>query len=224
MIKTVKPVLFGFLCLALATSCKKDVVDVNQPSPEATAGAIEADTNTDYYPYKTGNSYSFVDSVGTAATAVGSTVNISGDSTIDGKTFKRSAPASGAAKFVNTDGGVTTLVSFNGADKITTTVLKANEPVGATWTDNFTNGGIPTNYEWKMIAKGLTRTVLGTTYNNVIQVHLNGTAEIPGQGKVVFADSDYFYAPNVGLIENVDFNTVTGKATMHRVLKTYSGS
>ena len=64
------------------------------------------------------------------------------------------------------------MVSYNGNDKITSTVLKANEPVGAVWKDEFMNAGIPTTYLWKIVAKGIEKTVLGIKYINVIQVHL----------------------------------------------------
>lgn len=220
MFKTIKPVLVaGSLCLAIV-SCKKDIVEENPASTEKNSVAnSEAAANSSYYPVGTDQVYLDTTAAGPSTSAKAAIEHL-GDTTIDEKTFsKTSATGSSAVNYVNSTNGVTTLVSFNGKDKITSTLLKANEPVGTVWTDEFTNAGIPSVYEWKLAAKGITKTVLGVTYTNVIQVHLNGTAKIPSKGNVAFADADYFYAPNVGLIEHINYNTVTGKPELHRVLQ-----
>ena len=222
MFKTIKPVLVaGSLCLAIVL-CKKDIVEQNPVSTEKNITATaDATGNSSYYPVGSGTNQNYLDTTAAGpSTSAKATIENLGDTTIDEKTFsKTSATGSSAVNYVNSTNGVTTLVSFNGKDKITSTVLKANEPVGTVWTDEFTNAGVPSVYEWKLAAKGLTKTVLGVTYANVIQVHLNGTAKIPSKGNVAFADADYFYTPNVGLIEHINYNTVTGKPELHRVLQ-----
>ena len=222
MFNNIKPVLAGLLCLAFA-SCKKDIVSENGATPESNAGKSGAVSKVDdsYYPYNSGSTYTYVDStLAGSSTITKSAISISGDTTIDGKIFSK-APAGGSAfNYYNSTEGVTTLVAYNGKDKVTTTVLKANEPVGTVWKDVFSNAGVPTTYEWKIVAKGMDRTVQGVRYSNVIQVHLLGSAEVPVQGKVVFANSDYYYAPNVGLIENIAYDPATGKMGLHRELQT----
>ncbi|MEP7165959.1 MAG: hypothetical protein ABI741_14750 [Ferruginibacter sp.] len=216
MFNNIKPVLAGLLCLAFA-SCKKDMADENPVTPEnnAVSTAASSKANDSYYPYDNGSSYTYVDStLGGASTVNRSAISIAGDTTIDGKTFIKTN-----SNYFNSTDGVTTLVAFNGTDKITTTVLKANEPVGTVWKDVFSNAGVPTTYEWKIVAKGMNRTVQGIAYSNVIQVHLSGYADVPGKGKVLMANSDYYYAPNVGLIENISYNTASGKTELHRELK-----
>jgi len=217
MFKTIKPLAFGLLCVA-AVSCKKDDVSKNNVA-DAGANADSA-MGASYYPVANGSSYTYVDSTSTGASTSKSDIEIAGDTTIDQKTFsKNSAKGSSAYSYSNTAAGVTTLVSFKGEDRITSTVLKANEPVGTIWKDQFSNNGVPTTYEWKMVAKGLTRTINNINYSNVIQVHLDGYAEVPVQGKVTFAKSDYYYAPNVGLIENIAYDPASGKLLLHRVLQ-----
>jgi hypothetical protein len=223
MFNTIKSLFLGMLCLAFISSCKKDMVNEDNAVKETSTdkSSIASTAKGSYYPYNDGVAYTYVDStMGGESNITRSAIAISGDTTIDGKTFSKAA-AAGSSNFnyYNSTEGVTTLVSFNGEEKQTTTVLKANEPVGTVWKDVFTNKGIPTTYEWKIAGKGLTRTVHGVTYADVIQVHLLGTAEVPAQGKVVFANSDYYYAPNVGLIENINYNSSTGKAELHRVLQ-----
>lgn len=217
MIKHIKPVLGGFLCLAII-SCKKDMVNENGAVAPATS---DKTTAASYLPYSNGGIYTYSDStIGGSAAVVKSAITVSGDTTIDGKTFSKTATGNSPVyNYYNSADGVTTLVNFNGQDKLTTTVLKANEPVGTVWKDEFSNAGIPTTYEWKMVAKGMDKTVKGVAYSNVIQVHLDGYAEVPTQGKVVFANSDYYYAPNVGLIENTSYNPKTGNIEFQRILQ-----
>ena len=221
MFNNIKPVIVGLLCFAFA-SCKKSIVGENGITPENNAdknGTIPK-VNDSYYPYKNGSTYTYVDStLEGSSTITRSAIKISGDTAIDGKTFSK-IPAGGSTfNYYNSTEGVTTLVAYNGGDKITTTVLKANEPVGSVWEDSFSNAGVPTTYEWKIVAKEINRTVQGIMYTGVIQVHLLGYAEMPVQGKVVFANSDYFYAPNVGLIESIAYDPATGKTELHRELQ-----
>ena len=219
MLKNIKPVLAGFICLAAATSCKKDVAE-NGSLAESAKSEAAVDASS-YLPFSNGTSYNYADStIGGSSAEVKSSITISGDTTIDGKTFSRASTGNAStANYYNSTGGVTTMVNFNGGDKITTTVLKANEPAGTVWKDEFTNAGVPATYEWKIVAKGMNKTVQGVAYSNVIQVHLDGYATVPAKGKVVFANSDYYYAPNVGLIENTSYNPTTGNVEFHRALK-----
>lgn len=214
MSNIIKPVFAGLLCLAFA-SCKKDAVNENGIISQS--NAVPA-VNGSYYPYNNGSKYTYVDSTSGGSTITKSAITISGDTTIDGKTFSKAA-AIGTTYYNNSAEGVTTLITYNGEDKQITTVLKANEPVGTVWKDVFSNAGVPATYEWKIVAKGIDKTVQGVNYSNVIQVHMLGSAEVPVLGKVVFANSDYYYAPNIGLIEHIAYNPATGKTELHRELQ-----
>ncbi|MEO6490941.1 MAG: hypothetical protein ABIO04_13445 [Ferruginibacter sp.] len=52
--------------------------------------------------------------------------------------------------------------------------------------------------------------MFGIVYTNVIQVHLNGTMNVPEKGKIVFADADNLYAPNIRLIESINYDAGSG--------------
>ena len=206
-------------CIAFA-SCKKEVA--NEPAgntSEAISGIPAAQA---YYATPDGETYTYIDTTagGAASTSVSSQQRV-GDTTINDQSFaKVTGDGSKQYNYQNTSDGVTTLVSFNGTEKITTTVLKANEPVGTVWTDQFTTGGIPTTYEWTIAEKGISRTVLGVTYNDVIKVHLNGTAAMGDKAaNTPIANADYYYAPAVGLIENIGYNPATGQVELHRVFQ-----
>jgi len=220
MFNTSKTVFLALAaCIAFA-SCKKD--PVTEPATAGTAIApspVVADAPS-YFVAPNGETYTYVDTTGKGivSTSISSKQNV-GDTTIDEKTFaKVTGDGSHISNYQHSADGVTTMVTYNGTDKITTTVLKANEPVGTEWTDNFTNAGIPTSYKWQIAEKGISRNVMGITYANVIKVHLLGTATI-GTKTTTVANADYFYAPNVGLIENISYNPASGATELHRVFQ-----
>ncbi len=187
-------------------------------------GALVTDCKAcSYIPYCSGSSFTYVDTLGTGTSVSTTGITFVSDTTMDGKVFSKFSSTGGSTTFTyyNCTGGVTTVIAFNGADKITTTLLKANNAVGSSWTDVFTSGGIPTTYTWSIIAKGVPRTVLGVVYPDVIQVHLVGTVSVPPAPPVEFAQGDYFYARNVGLIENITYNSFTGMQESHRVIQSY---
>ena len=206
-------------CIAFA-SCKKEVA--NEPAGNTSETITGLPDAQSYYATPNGETYTYVDTTagGSASTSISSQQRM-GDTTINEQTFdKVTGDGSSIYNYQSSKEGVTTLVSFNGKEKITTTVLKANEPVGTLWTDNFTTGGVPTTYEWKIVEKGISRTVLGVSYNNVIKVHLNGTAILGAKAvSAVIANADYYYAPNVGLIENIGYNPASGVVELHRVFQ-----
>lgn len=223
MNKTFNFLLAGLIGLSVI-SCKKDMEAERAPAPEENDVAKRAD-ETVYLPYAAGSSYGYTDSTTQGSNSTNAVYRANGDTTVDGKTFSRTnINNEGSVAYQNTTDGVTTLLSFNGDQPVFNTVLKANEPVGATWTDESAEGNTTTIYAWRMVAKDLSKTIGTTTYKNVIQVHLDGSSSESGKGKVIFADADYFYAPNTGLIETISYNTVTGKQEVHRVLQRYGKS
>ena len=223
MTHSIKPLLSVLLLGIAFVSCKKDLLNENSVLQNAAGNKVADHPNklNSYYPFRDKSITNYLDSTidGKLATSK-STLLILGDTTMDGNVYSKvSTDGSGSVTYINDNNGVTTLISFKGDDKITATFLKENEPVGAVWKDEFLNAGVPSTYEWKMMAKGINRTVQGVLYKDVIQVHLLGYATLPVQGKVIFANSEYYYAPDIGLIENIAVNPKTGKTELHRVLK-----
>lgn len=98
--------------------------------------------------------------------------------------------------------------------------LKAGAAVNASWTQNYAVNvmGFPitvaaTN---KIIEKGISKVVNGTTYNNVIHVKTDLAIGGLPPGFVTFTtDIHQYYAPNYGMIETnakIDY-TITGSPT-----------
>ena len=88
-------------------------------------------------------------------------------------------------------------------------VLKDNIPVGATWNGTYnqttTYTGIPaiaqtTNYTGTILAKDVTETVNGETFNNVIKVKIDQVSTI--SGATTTGTTEYWFAKNVGPLKS----------------------
>lgn len=95
--------------------------------------------------------------------------------------------------------------SINGTstvDFIKSTLLKANEPALTTWTDVITNqGGQVVTMTFTLKEKNISHNVLGKTFDSVMHVSYTQKVNLFGTD-VDTGTGDYYYAKNVGLIEN----------------------
>lgn len=210
------------------TSCQKELNFDDTPG----GGTAAPCKSCSYIPWCNGSKYTYIDTTfGTGTTSV-QILNIVKDTTIDGKVFQKFSNP-GADGYYNCTSGVSTVIAYSVPSsggtvmKIEQTELKANEPVGATWSNSISNGlGQNVDYNFKLVAKGLSKTVLGVNYTDVIQVHLVLSITVPILGSIVVGESDYFYANNIGLIDNINFTADPfggpPTVTLHRVLQTYS--
>ena len=93
-------------------------------------------------------------------------------------------------------------------DKFATSILKTNLPVGGTWTDPIYNLSYPpfitifVGFDYKILEKGVTRTVFNRTYNNVIHVQGKIKTVLPaGITLPLNYVMDYYFSKDVGIIE-----------------------
>jgi len=128
--------------------------------------------------------------------------------------------------YYNCDNGVVTskVITVNGygvTTGITTdTILMSNVPIGTTWhviddvTDFLGFKGY-NHFKYTLVAKGISKTIKGKTYNDVLVVnaHHNSKDNITGAN---ISSINYFYAKAIGFIgqEDVDPNTEP-VATIH---------
>jgi hypothetical protein len=119
-------------------------------------------------------------------------------------------------------------VGLNGVENI---YLKAGEAVGANWSTNVTvpvgSGGLTTQATITntIAEKGISKTVNGVAYTDVIRVTTTATVANLPAGSLV-TDIQSYYAPKVGLIEgkykislplggiNIDQNTILKTSTI----------
>ncbi|UAY51940.1 hypothetical protein [Ferruginibacter albus] len=138
------------------------------------------------------------------------------DTSIGGATYKKIVSNDGmsgdVASYLNCDNGIYTQIAYNAtsltgsasATMIKQIGLKVNVPVGTTWTDNINasyNGITVTNtYKHTIKGIGISKTVEGVTYNDVIQVEVEITTEYNGIS-IPSGIAEYYFAKGVGTIE-----------------------
>ena len=189
----------AFLVCILCISCQKN----NNP---------DSTTVENFMNMKAGSiwNYETINNIPPPTTSLYSLSSTSRDSSIDSKNYHVFINSgSGASEYYRVSGSdyytYQSLPAALGGTKVENLYLKAGAAVGASWaqTYNITYNTFPlavtiTN---KIEEKGISRTVNGSTYNNVI--HVSTSIAIGGiPAASLLSDIDYYYAPNYGMIEN----------------------
>jgi hypothetical protein len=221
------------------TSCDKDESDEsltlsNGIITNGAGGGPNAGTNNQstckeciYYPVCSGSVYNYSDtSAGSSAGVANNyTLIYVKDTTIENKVYQKMSGAGQQNTFFNCTAGVSTTIVLNGVTQggttlpyVKVTALKANEPVGATYTDVINNQGQDATYTYTIVSKGTPRTVAGRTYADVIHVHEQTTIDF--LGNITPAGyGEYYLARGVGLIESISFDDFSGGTQLlHHVL------
>jgi hypothetical protein len=196
------------------------------------AGDTTTDTTTTedcksctYLPLCVGSTYTY--STGSTTTTA-DYLSVT-DTTFDGAVYKKVTEASGNS-YINCDNGVVTVVAFNITSVNGTTtlaelkqiLLEANAAVGTTWTQTIVNGyGEPDTYDYTIAEKGISRTVLGVTFSNVI--HVSSVVSVAVSGITDTTNTtDYYYASGIGLIESDLSDYATGTLESQQLLQSYN--
>lgn len=181
-----------------------------------------------YVPLCVGSKYSYNDTTSGNISVRNSDLLSSVDTTIDAKIYQKITASNGVG-FYNCTNDETTaigyqLVSNNGntLQKIKLTMLKANAPVGTSWSDTVINpSGQTVIQNLKIVNKGISKTVGSFNFPNVIEVELETGIDIPGSGYFAFTISVYTYARGVGLVEMTTGNFGVPGIFYHSVIKSY---
>lgn len=228
----------ALVIVALFTSCQKDVIPKLIENTNTTNNRIvtnELTTNCkacEYYPICAGSIYNYSANGGSLfiSTTIGKpssyTVEFISDTSINGEVYKKMKVANNQIALYDCTNGVTTeLVPYinptnQAAGIIKTTILKANEAVGAIWRDTTNISNTQSEfYEYTILEKGTSRAVAGVIYDDIIKLKKNIYIQNNG---VTTLTNDYlllYYARGFGLIETKSINTVgQGAINYHSIL------
>ncbi len=172
--------------------------------------------NTSSYTYVNTNAasswnYQQTDSSGATPTTSNYTVTSSpNDTTINNRKYHVYNYSYGGSQYLSNSGSdyyQFDSIPVAGGSNIERLYLKDNISAGNTWSQNFNltipNFPLPVSLlvTNKIVEKGISRTVNGITYLNVIHVSTSlSSSLIPSSSFISAIDS--YYAPKVGLIEN----------------------
>ena len=198
-----------------------------------------------YIPFCVGSKYDFIDTISNpfggndSAYPRHSEYLSAVDTTINGMVSKRINTFDGTNNnyfYTNCQNGDTRVIannvqsttSGNMLTAINSIELKANAPEGTVWTDTSTIGSVNKLYRTHTIVqKGISRTVLGVTYNDIIRVKVEQNIYYtdPAAGLISAGISDYYFAKGIGVVEVIGYgeNPITNQlyVAVHSVLKFY---
>ena len=207
-----KKIQFAALYLCLVTiSCGKS----DSPAPTAP-------TATSYMNVKVGSSWNFeqINNKPPVSTSNYTLTSINKDSIVNGNSYHvytNSSTSTSEYFRIAGDDYYTyqSLPAALGSTKVENLYLKSSATVGTSWSQvyNITYSSVPlaVTVTHTIQEKGISKTVNGIVYNNVIHIKTGiAVGGIPPASLVT--DIHYYYAPNYGLIENsskIDLNYLT---------------
>ncbi len=154
--------------------------------------------------------YEVLNNTPPASTTLYTLTSTSRDSSINSKSYHVFInSASGASEYYSAMGTdyytYQSLPAALGGTKVENLYLKAGAAVNSSWSQlyniSFNSLPLAVTVVNKIEEKGISRTVNGISYNNVI--HVSTTLSVAGVPPAsLVTDIDYYYAPNHGLIEN----------------------
>lgn len=182
-----------------------------------------------YIPTCVGDSFTYIDS-SVAGPAVQSEIDYLAekDTIINGAIFQDLTTTTGNTYYSCNDGITTTIgTGFAGAlgdpslQNIKAIILKSNGTTGTSWTDTLSYEGEAVYAVSTITESNISRNVLTVNFTNVIHVVTVVSVVVPFSGYEQIAGADFYYAKNIGLIEN-DFEDNTNTVIEHTWLKSYS--
>ena len=213
--------------LLFFTSCEKNTsVEygdlIADPAPALQAASnLSNCKDCSYSPVCSGSEYKYSDtSAGTVPIMQQYTLQYLKDTIITGRRYQKIKAAGEQVCYYNCSSGMSTSITLNSSGPmIKTTNLKANQPVGHTWSEQITDVfGQANIHNYTIMAKGISRTVAGKLYSDVIYIHDRTSLSMAGLGLVPVSRTDSYFAKGVGLIETKRLDEVSGLKVFHRVL------
>jgi hypothetical protein len=225
--------------IALFTSCQKDFSE-EYGTQQQTNNTITTNANalgannckaSPYFPVCTGSVYNYTETRGAIAPGneLGApnnyTLQYIGDTTIENKIYQKIKSYGTIVVFYNSTDAVLSQIVLNENTQTNGsvpyykfTLVKSNASVGATWRDVLS---LPANQtetnDYTIIAKGITKTVFGITYNDVI--HIRQDVRYSASGSAVYSHTDKYMAKGIGVIESITYDDFNGGYVLsHRKL------
>ena len=221
-----KKILFGTLALSslLLFSCNKDDGPGEEPVSEVYLNTTAGSTWQ----------YEVIDNTGTDPVQNYTLTSTNRDTTADGQSYHVYENSIEVNEYHRKSGN--DYYAFQpmplelNSTNIANLYLKAGATVNSSWSltapVDFSGFSFSVKITHTLVGKGLTKTVNGTTYNNVMDVKTDiGLQGLPPGTVTLTTDIHEFYAPGYGLIErnaraNIDFLGTTETMNVTTRLKT----
>ncbi len=215
--------IFSIIVIFTITSCKKEKSD--ETSPDSILGNAQCKACI-YIPMCDSSIYSYYDTIGVTNQIITDTILYKKDTMLRGLVYEQFYSTSNRNHFYsNCTNGISREGQEDGfsvSGILHRQTLDANLPVTGTWADT-----VPLNLLLAdpiqrsfIIAKGVSRTVNGLTFNDVIHVRLERRYLSMGIS-TIYNTVDFFYARSVGLIEAVLTEHPSQIVRQHKAIRSY---
>ena len=192
--------LFVFALVVLA-SCQKEVDDLIGNSGGSGGGANN--TPTDYQPVSANSEWDYL-STNTGPShlvALGTDTTINSLRYYEFNTTNNAGTERGYISKVN--GTYRTYGSFDPAGQVVELIYLKDAAIGTNWTNTISASGFSNYHKYTVSKRDIQHTVVGKTYNSVIELTYDFSVDDPQGGPVVnVGGGKYYYAKGVGLIES----------------------
>ena len=179
-------------CLLLGTlvSCEQETASSD---PDPAPVKVE-----DYQPTSAGSTWSYTGAISYNVTATGN------NQVINGKTFQEFETKQGTTvtkSYINKDNGVYTGIGMvKNMGNVAIAILNEGVAVGKSWEQTAKVDGVDVKMILTMEEKGLTKTVAGRTFKDVIHVQMISSYSFMGEDLGLELTADYYFAKGVGLV------------------------
>lgn len=182
-----KLILMWCLLVGTLASCTKE--DDTTPDLEAAE---------DYFPTTAGSNWTYGGATQYTARVTGNTKDI------NGKTYREFETQQGSQvnkSYLLKENGTYSAIGFMpNTGEVEIFILKEENVTGKPWVQTFTMNGVLTTLTMSIEQKGISKTVEGKTFNDVINVKAIYNYSYMGQDLGMEIVAHYYYAKGVGLI------------------------
>lgn len=193
-------ILFFLFAIVALVSCQKEVDDLLGNSGGGGGGNT---ASSDYQPVSANSEWDYL------STTMGSshTVALGTDTIINSLRyykFDKTTSAGTERGYISKVNGVyRTYGDFDPAGQVVELIYLKDEPIGSNWTNTISVNGFSNYHKYTVSKRDIQHTVVGKTYNSVIELTYDFSVDDPLGGSAVISvgGGKYYYAKGVGLIE-----------------------
>ena len=192
-----------FFCFALVVlfSCQKEVDDLIGNG--GGSGGSNNNTPTDYQPVSANSEWDYLSTI----TGPSHLVALGTDTTINSlryyefNTTNNAGTERGYMSKVN--GVYRTYGNFDPVGLVLELIYLKDAAIGTNWTNTISVSGFSNYHKYTISKRDIQHTVVGKTYNSVIELTYDFSVDDPQGGTVInVGGGKYYYAKGVGLIES----------------------
>jgi hypothetical protein len=194
-------ILFFVFAAVVLASCQKEVDDLIGNGGGSGGGGNN--TPTDYQPISANSEWDYLSTF----TGPSHLVALGTDTTINSLRYYKFNTTTNAGTergYISKVNGIyRTYGNFDPVGLVLELIYLKDAAVGVNWTNTITAGGFNNYHKYTVSKRDIQHTVVGKTYNSVIELTYDFSVDDPLGGPVVNAGGGkYYYAKGVGLIES----------------------